>query len=87
MFSITNDPTSPLAVTLSLIPFTAPVAIPVRLAAGPVPAWQIAIAFSLMLATLALALWAAGKIYRIGALRTGSKATWAQLWRWVREPA
>jgi ABC-2 type transport system permease protein len=87
MLSITNDPTSPLAVTLSLIPFTAPVAIPMRLAAGPVPQLQIVIAMLLIVVSLVAVLWAAGKIYRIGALRTGSKASWAQLWRWVREPA
>jgi ABC-2 type transport system permease protein len=87
MFSITNDPASVLAVSLSLIPFTAPVALPVRLAAGPVPELQILIALALMVVALAAAIWAAGKIYRIGALTTGSKATWAQLWKWVRQPA
>jgi ABC-2 type transport system permease protein len=87
MLSITNDPTSPLAVILSLIPATAPVAIPMRLAAGPVPQIQIVIALLLIVALLVALLWAAGKIYRIGALRTGSKASWGQLWRWVREPA
>src|SRR2546426_12765146 len=38
MFGLTNNPESTYAVTLSLIPFTAPIAMPVRWAASTVPA-------------------------------------------------
>jgi ABC-2 type transport system permease protein len=46
---ITNAPNGPLAVVLSLIPFSAPVAMLMRMTSTTVPAWQIAASLVLLL--------------------------------------
>ena len=82
--AIINDPSGRAAYLLSLIPFTSPVAMPMRLATSPVPAAELLTAGLALAATLAAVTWAAGKIYRIGILSTGKRPSLAELYRWVR---
>lgn len=83
--SVAANPHSPLAVGLSLFPFTAPMFMPVRMAlAETLPAWQIALALVLTAATLFAVVWAAGRIFRIGILSHGRMPSFGELARWLR---
>jgi ABC-2 type transport system permease protein len=73
------EPNSPLAVALSLIPFTAPVTLTLRLSLVPVPAWQIALSLAILALTALLSLWLAGRLFRLGMLRYGQTLGWRQL--------
>jgi ABC-2 type transport system permease protein len=82
--SILNAPLGPTATTLGIIPFTAPIAMPMRLASTPVPGIEIAISLVLLVVAIAAVSWVAGKVYRIGILSTGKRPTLGELVRWVR---
>lgn len=82
-FSLMNNPDGPLGFWLSIIPFTSPVAMIARIPFG-VPAWQIALSIALLLGTTIFMIFLAGKIYRVGILMYGNKATLKELWKWIR---
>jgi len=84
MFGLTNNPESTYAVTLSLIPFTAPIAMPVRWAASTVPADELAGSLGLLLMGIVGVTWVAARIYRVGILMTGKRPSLKELARWVR---
>ncbi len=84
MFAMINDPNSPLAVTLSLIPFSAPIAMPVRWAAGSLPVAEVVLSLGILFASIALVTWVASRIYRVGILMTGKRPNLKELVRWVR---
>lgn len=84
MQSILNAPLGPTATTLGLVPFTAPIAMPMRMASTPVPGEQIAASLVLLACGIGVVAWLAGKIYRVGILSTGKRPTLAELARWVR---
>lgn len=81
---ILEEPAGTLATTLSLVPLTSPIAMPMRMVAAPVPLWQTALSLVLLFVGFVVITWAAGKIFRIGVLSVGRKATFAELWQWVR---
>jgi len=84
MFGLTNNPESTYAVTLSLIPFTAPIAMPVRWAASTVPAGELGASLGLLAAGIVAVTWVAARIYRVGILMTGKRPNLRELVRWVR---
>src|SRR6059058_2745282 len=84
MFAMLNDPGSTLAVTLSLIPFSSPVAMPVRWAAGNLPASELALSLAILVAAIGGVTWVAARIYRVGILMTGKRPNLKELVRWVR---
>jgi len=84
MFAMINDPNSPLAVTLSLMPFSAPIAMPVRWAAGSLPVAEVVLSLGILFASVALVTWVASRIYRVGILMTGKRPNLKELVRWVR---
>jgi ABC-2 type transport system permease protein len=84
MFAMLNDPGSTLSVTLSLIPFTAPIAMPVRWAAGTLPLHEVALSLGILLVTIVAVTWVAARIYRVGILMTGKRPSMKELIHWVR---
>jgi ABC-2 type transport system permease protein len=84
MFAMINDPNSTLAVTLSMIPFCSPIAMPVRWAAGNLPVSEVTVSLGILLASIVLVTWLASRIYRVGILMTGKRPNLAELVRWVR---
>jgi ABC-2 type transport system permease protein len=84
MFAMLNDPGSTLAVTLSLIPFSSPVAMPVRWAAGNLPASELALSLAILLVAIVAVTWIAARIYRVGILMTGKRPSLKELLRWIR---
>jgi len=74
-------PDSPLAVWLSIIPFTSPVAMMLRMPFG-VPDWQLALSMVLLVITFIFASYVAARIYRVGILMYGKKASYKELVKW-----
>jgi ABC-2 type transport system permease protein len=84
MIGILNNPDGTMALTLSLVPFTSPIAMPVRWAAAPVPITEVAGSIAILVATVVTITWVAGRIYRVGILAYGKKPGLKELVRWVR---
>jgi ABC-2 type transport system permease protein len=84
MFALLNEPNSTLAVTLSLIPFSSPIAMPVRWAAGDLPPFELALSLVLLAAGILVVTWVASRIYRVGILMTGKRPGLRELVRWVK---
>ncbi|MEH7888623.1 ABC transporter permease [Elizabethkingia meningoseptica] len=82
-FSIMNNPEGPLAFWLSVIPLTSPVAMIARIPFG-VPTWQLLLSMALLAASALLMIFIAGKVYRVGILMYGNKASVKELWKWIR---
>jgi ABC-2 type transport system permease protein len=78
---IINNPDSSLAVWLSVIPFTAPIAMMVRIPFG-VPGWQLALSASMMVGGFLFTTWVAARIYRVGILMYGKKVSYKELSKW-----
>jgi ABC-2 type transport system permease protein len=85
MIGIIQQPDSGMALMLSLIPFTAPIAMPVRWAAAPIPLHELVLSIVLLVVALWLVIWAAGRIYRVGILMYGKRPNLRELVRWVRQ--
>jgi ABC-2 type transport system permease protein len=84
LIGILNDPGGSLALTLSTVPFTSPIVMPVRWAAAAVPLQQVAWSIAILAATVIAITWVAGRIYRVGILMYGKKPGIRELVRWVR---
>ena len=82
MMPVLMNPQSALAVTTSLIPFTSPVLMVVRMAVTQVPLWQVMLSFGLLVAGFVGAIWVSGRIYRVGILKYGKKPGVRELIRW-----
>lgn len=82
IFSAEN-PDGPLAFWCSMIPFTSPIVMMVRLPFD-VPVWQIALSISILILSFVGTTWVAGKIYRTGILMYGKKITWKEMWKWLK---
>ena len=80
---IMQNPEGSLAFWFSIIPFTSPVVMMVRLPFG-VPIWEFALSMALLIATFIFMTWLAGKIYRTGILMYGKKVSYKELWKWLR---
>lgn len=76
-----NNPDSSLAFWLSVIPFTAPVAMMVRVPFG-VPDWQLALSAAMMIIGFLFTTWVASRIYRVGILMYGKKTSYKELAKW-----
>jgi len=83
MFSMEN-PDGPLAWWCSMIPFTSPITMMVRLPYD-VPFWEIALSLGILYATAFLVLWLAARIYRVGILMYGKKFEWKEVIKWIRQ--
>ena len=81
---IADNPDAPVSVALSLVPFFSPILMVVRAAATEVPFWQMGLALVLLALGFLGTIWVASRIYRVGILMYGKKATFRDLARWVR---
>lgn len=84
-FSIIRSPNSSLAFWASLFPFFAPITMLVRIVTETPPFWQIALSMAIEIVTILALMWVASRIYRVGMLMTGKKASIPEVWRWVRQ--
>lgn len=82
-FTAMKSPDSSLVLWSSIIPFTSPIVMLVRIPFG-VPAWQVAVSMSVLVGSFIFFTWLSGKIYRIGILMYGKKVTWKELYKWLK---
>ena len=82
-FYIVNNPDSSLSVWFSMIPFTSPISMMVRIPFG-VPIWQIVVSVLLLIGTFVLMTWVATKIYRTGILMYGKKLSYKEIFKWLK---
>jgi ABC-2 type transport system permease protein len=83
-FSIMGNPDGPAAVWGSQIPFSSPIIMLQRVAAGSVQIWEVVISLVLLIGTFILTTYIAGKIYRVGILMYGKKASWKEMIKWIK---
>jgi ABC-2 type transport system permease protein len=79
---ILRNPDGPVAFWMSMIPFTSPIAMVIRLPFG-VPAWQLALSIFLLILGFIGTVWVAARIYRVGILMYGKKVTYKELGKWM----
>ena len=82
--AVADNPDGPLALFLSLFPLSSPVIMIVRMAVSDVPWWQVVLALSLLVLAFVGVIALAARVYRVGILMYGKKATFSDLWRWMR---
>lgn len=78
-----QNPDGTLGVVCSIIPFTSPIVMMVRLPYD-VPLWEMLTSIVVLYGTAAFFTWLSARIYRRGILMYGHKSTFADLWRWVK---
>ncbi|MDD3280521.1 MAG: ABC transporter permease [Bacteroidales bacterium] len=83
---IAENPDGAIAFWFSIIPFTSPIAMLIRIPFGieAVQTWEIILSCSLMIIGCIASSWIAAKIYRTGILMYGKKITYKDLWKWIR---
>lgn len=82
MTSVIDNPHSNLAFWTSIIPLFSPVIMPARIPFGP-PLWEIILSVVLLLVTAVFFVWLSGRIYRVGILLYGKKASLKELGKWL----
>jgi ABC-2 type transport system permease protein len=84
-FPVIRSPNSSFAIWVSMVPFFAPITMVVRIVSQPPPFWQILLSLVIGIVTVVLMLWVASRIYRIGMLMYGKRATIPEVMRWIRQ--
>lgn len=82
-FTAMKSPESSLVLWSSIIPFTSPIVMLVRIPFG-VPAWEVALSMAVLVGSFIFFTWLSGKIYRIGILMYGKKVSWKELYKWLK---
>ena len=81
--TVINNPQGNVAFWFSIIPFTSPVVMMVRIPFG-VPITDIVLSMVLLIGGFIFTTWLASKIYRVGILMYGKKVSYRELWKWIR---
>jgi len=81
-----NNPNSPWVAAISIFPPTAPLVMLPRLGMlpAPLPWWQVGLSIALLLLSIWAVIWFASRLYRVGILMYGKRATLPELLRWLR---
>ena len=83
-FPVIRSPSSPLAFWVSMVPFFAPITMIIRIVSQTPPFWEIALSLFIGLATVLAMLWLTARIYRVGMLMYGKRATIPEVLRWIK---
>ena len=83
LFPVLSNPNGGLAVFASMFPLFSPIIMPARLAFDP-PWWQVVLSIIIMLCTVWFFIWLTSRIYRVGILMYGKKATIREMIKWIR---
>ena len=83
---VADNPDGQVAFWLSIIPFTSPITMLMRLPAGSevVQTWELFLSCSILALTCIASAWTAAKIYRTGILMYGKKISYKELWKWLK---
>lgn len=82
---VSRSPDSTFSFWVSMLPFSAPVAMLVRIVTQTPPFWQIALSLLIGFGSVLLIMWFASRVYRVGMLMYGKRASIPEAWRWVRQ--
>ncbi len=82
-FTVIHNPHGTVATVFSMIPFTSPIVMLMRIPFG-VPWWQILLSLFILFGTFIITVWLAAKIYRIGILMYGKRPSWKELYKWLK---
>jgi ABC-2 type transport system permease protein len=85
-FAVIRDPASSLSFWVSIAPFFAPITMPIRILAETPPFWQIALSVVVNGLAITGLVWLASRVYRVGMLMYGKRATLPEVWKWIRQP-
>jgi ABC-2 type transport system permease protein len=80
---VIENPAGSIAFWLSIIPFTSPIIMMIRIPFG-VPIWELGLSVILMLIAIAFCIWIAAKIYRTAILLYGKRISYKEIWKWLR---
>ncbi|MGZ2370133.1 ABC transporter permease [Ancylomarina sp. YFZ004] len=81
--AVVKNPEGSLAFWGSIIPFTSPIIMLVRIPFG-VPLWELLLSMGILVASFIFVTWLAAKIYRTGILMYGKKISYKEIWKWLR---
>jgi ABC-2 type transport system permease protein len=84
IFTFLLDPNGTVPTLFTLIPFTAPMAVLMRVGLTTVPAWQLGVSIGGLILVDLLVLWAAARLFRWGVLSYGKVPGWRGLWKIIR---
>lgn len=84
MMAIVKNPDGTLAVVLSMIPFFSPMLMFLRISLHAVPLYQVIVCLALCVLTIAVMVWIAGRIFRVGILMYGKRPTLPEVLKWIR---
>lgn len=84
-FAVVRDPNSSLSFWASVAPFVAPMTMPVRIINEMPPFWQIALSIAVNGAAIVALVWLAARVYRVGMLMYGKRATIPEVFKWIRQ--
>jgi ABC-2 type transport system permease protein len=84
-FAVIRDPNSAVSFWVSIAPFMAPITMPVRILAETPPFWQIALSMLINISAIIVLVWFASRVYRVGMLMYGKRATIPEMLKWVRQ--
>jgi ABC-2 type transport system permease protein len=79
-----KDPNSIWSVAATLFPLTSPYVMLPRMGLETVPLWQLGVSILLLILTIWAVLWFSSRLYRVGILMYGKRATLPELLRWLR---
>ena len=82
LFPVVKNPEGSLAFWASMIPFTSPVIMMVRVPYG-LPTWELLLSMGILVASIYGTIWVAGKIYRTGILMYGKKVNFKEIIKWL----
>ncbi|MBO7229043.1 MAG: ABC transporter permease [Bacteroidales bacterium] len=80
---VIENPSGDVAFWLSIIPFTSPVAMMMRIPFG-VPIWELCLSVVCMIVFVFISVWIAAKIYKTAILLYGKRITYKEIWKWLR---
>jgi ABC-2 type transport system permease protein len=80
---VQNDPHGSIAKWLSMIPFTSPVVMIMRVPYGGIGIGELAASMGILVASFFIMTWLAGRVYRVGILMYGKKTSWRELGKWL----
>src|SRR5574341_445028 len=82
-FGALNDPDGSIALTLTLVPFSSPIEMPIRWSVSAVPLAELTASVGFLVITTLAVTWVAARIYRVGILMYGKRPGLRGLARWV----
>ena len=84
MESIMNNPDGVLAFWMSIFPLSSPIVMMARLPFGGVESWELILSLAILILSFLISTWISSRIYRIGILMYGKKASYKELIKWIR---